>query len=666
MKHSHSNRNASFKKNDHFLRTDENRDQKDDTYRILFDSIDEGFCVIEVLFDKDKNPVDYRFLETNPAFKQQTGWTNAVGKTMRELEPAHEDYWFEIYGKVALSRDPVRFERPAEAMGRYYDVYAFPFDDPKKHKVAILFHDISERKKNEYNNAWLSALVDSSFDAIISKNMNGEITSWNSSAERFFGYSADEIIGKNITTLIPDDRLDEETQIMSRLKKGERIDQYETIRKRKDGSTVEVSLTISPIKNSQGTIVGAAKIARDISKRKEAEQKLKRINETLEDRVEERTEELTTYHNKLRLLTSSLNESEETQRHSLATELHNHLGQMLAVANIKINFLLSLDLSDKAQNEIAELSELIHDALNYTRKLMSDLKPPPTLNKEDFSEVLNWLAKKMEKYDLNVSIQDDKRPKPIEEDVRLTLQQSVQELLFNVVKHAGTNDVEIFFTREDKRTLKIKVVDKGNGFDIADTPPVPTHEGGFGLFNINERMDFLGGTFKIISHPGNGTEAILTAPIKKNDSDSTPEKKSKTNIQSGKSHVQVKQSYFFQTTRVMLVDDHEMVRKGLRKMVEEQDDITIVAEASNGEEAVKLASELVPDVIVMDVNLPGIDGIEATQKISAELPDIRIIGLSLYDHEKLGQDMKEAGADEYMTKSEGFDTLFTLIRNGKQ
>lgn len=630
-------------------------------YRKLFDNIDEGFCVIKVLFDKNNQPIDFKFLEVNSAFVKQTGFANAVNKTMRELEPNHENHWFDIFGKVAVSGDSIHFKRSAKALGRYYDVYAFPFGEPGSHDVAVLFNDITERKKNDYTNAWLGAIIESSVDAIISKDLDGVITSWNSSAERVFGYSSDEVIGKNISLLIPENYSDEEIEILDQLKVGERIQQFETIRLRKDGTFIDVSLTISPIKNSDGDIMGAAKIVRDISKRKEAEKELKQMNETLEERVDQRTEELRSYQNQLRFLASGLNESEEQQRNSLATELHNNIGQMLAIANIKINSLESLDLSENIKEEIHELSEIIHDALSYTRELMSDLQPPPSFNKEDFSEVLGWLAGKMKKYDLNVTIKDDGKPKPIGNDVRLTLQQSVQELLFNVVKHANTNNVTIDYRLGEYDTVQISVKDDGKGFTVSDKPPVPTHAGGFGLFNIYEQMDFLGGKFKLISNTDNGTEAILKAPLKKEDiavSSSKEQQKSAAEKKDQKKE----EKNIFEKICIMLVDDHKMVRTGLQKMVGSQDDLEIIAEASNGEEAVELAPNIFPDIIVMDIDLPGMNGIEATQKISELMPHTPIIGFSLHDDQKLRDDMEKAGASAYMAKEEGFENLCALIR----
>lgn len=117
-------------------------------YRTLFEAIDEGFCVIEVLFDSEDQPEDYRFLEANPAFERHTGLVDAVGRTARELLPDLERHWIEIYGRVALTGEPARFESGSEVMGRWFDVYAFPIDPPEDRKVALLFEDVTEKRES--------------------------------------------------------------------------------------------------------------------------------------------------------------------------------------------------------------------------------------------------------------------------------------------------------------------------------------------------------------------------------------------------------------------------------------------------------------------------------------------------------------------------------------
>jgi PAS domain S-box-containing protein len=145
--------------------------------------------------------------------------------------------------------------------------------------------DISERQRAQEANQRLAAIVESSDDAIISKDLNGIIATWNHGAQRLFGYAAEDVIGKPIQILIPADRQSEEPEIIGRIVRGERIDHYDTVRRRKDGSLVEISLTVSPIRNASGTIIGASKIARDISERKRAEARQKALLDELNHRV---------------------------------------------------------------------------------------------------------------------------------------------------------------------------------------------------------------------------------------------------------------------------------------------------------------------------------------------------------------------------------------------
>jgi signal transduction histidine kinase/ActR/RegA family two-component response regulator len=123
--------------------------QSEEKYRRLFDSIDEGFCIIEVLFDAGEHAVDYRFIECNAAFARKTGLKDAIGRRMRELAPAHEQHWFDVYGHVATTGESKRFELPAEALGHWYEVYAFRIGDPVERRVAVIFDDISKRVRNE-------------------------------------------------------------------------------------------------------------------------------------------------------------------------------------------------------------------------------------------------------------------------------------------------------------------------------------------------------------------------------------------------------------------------------------------------------------------------------------------------------------------------------------
>ena len=166
--------------------------------------------------------------------------------------------------------------------GVWFEVHAYPSDGG----LNVYLNDITQRKQGEVINNLLAAIVESSEDAIISKDLNGVISSWNRGAEHLFGYTAEEAVGQSITMLIPPDRLDEEPTILDRIRHGISVEHYETVRAHKDGSLLNISLTVSPIRNEEGVIVGASKIARDITEREQREKQI-RFQARLLDAVEE-------------------------------------------------------------------------------------------------------------------------------------------------------------------------------------------------------------------------------------------------------------------------------------------------------------------------------------------------------------------------------------------
>ena len=190
---------------------------------------------------------------------------------------------------MAVALKEQRVVRGMEAVAERPDgtrVHFVPYPTPLYDDSGILIGavnmliDISDRKRADADAQRLASIVESSEDAIISKDVYGIIMSWNRGAERVFGYAAEEVIGKSVTILIPDDRLNEEPEILDRIRRGERVDQYETVRRRKDGSLIDISLTVSPLKDADGKIIGASKIARDITERKRAqEQQMLLVNE---------------------------------------------------------------------------------------------------------------------------------------------------------------------------------------------------------------------------------------------------------------------------------------------------------------------------------------------------------------------------------------------------
>src|ERR1044072_3106579 len=156
-----------------------------------------------------------------------------------------------------------------------------PKKRPATGSAAKVNNQLTNLKSPELASYWLSALIDSADDAIISKTLEGIITSWNAGAQRIFGYTADEVIGKHVTILIPEDHIDEEPTILSRLRAGDRIEHYETVRRHKDGTLLDISLTVSPIFGPGGRIVGASKIARNITEQRRAQRALNEAAERL-------------------------------------------------------------------------------------------------------------------------------------------------------------------------------------------------------------------------------------------------------------------------------------------------------------------------------------------------------------------------------------------------
>jgi PAS domain S-box-containing protein len=169
--------------------------ESEERYRKLFDTLIEGFCIIEVIFDPDNRPVDYRFLEVNPAFEGQTGLKDARGRLMRELAPDHEAHWFELYGQVALTGQPARFVNEARALNRWYDVSAYRIGGPESRKVAILFNDITEGKQAEdalrRSETKFRAIYDLTSDAVMLNDGSGFIDC-NQAAMAMFGCATRE------------------------------------------------------------------------------------------------------------------------------------------------------------------------------------------------------------------------------------------------------------------------------------------------------------------------------------------------------------------------------------------------------------------------------------------------------------------------------------------
>ena len=279
--------------------------QSETRYRTLFNSIDEGFCVVEMIFDHQKRPVDYRFLEVNPSFEEQTGLHNVMGKRMRELAPNHEESWFEVYGAIALTGEAVRFQDYAEQLGRWFDVYAFRAGEPKDRQVAILFRDITTRKRMEENlrqsEESLAVTLHSIGDAVLCTDVAGRVVRMNPVAEKMTGWNQAEALGQpvgEVFKIINElTRQPAEIPVMKVLTTGaiQGLANHTVIISR-DGVEKPIADSAAPIRGKDGRTLGVVLVFRDVTEEKQAEravleseERLRAMNELLEQRVKERT-----------------------------------------------------------------------------------------------------------------------------------------------------------------------------------------------------------------------------------------------------------------------------------------------------------------------------------------------------------------------------------------
>ena len=367
------------------------------------------------------------------------------------------------------------------------------------------FYDVSERKEAERARARLAAIVESSADAVISKDLNGIIMTWNRGAERLFGYTEQEAVGQPITILIPADRLHEEPGILEAIRRGERIEHYETIRRHKDGTLLEISLTISPIVDENGQIVGASKIARDITVRKQAEAVLKQSHEELERMVGQRTADL-------RKLSSNLLRAQDDERRRISRELHDSLGQYLAAAKMSLICLQRRDATEREAQAFGELMDALEKCSIETRTL-SYLLHPPLLDEVGFVSAAKWYVEGFsERSGIEVQVNVPEELKRLPGTLELVFFRILQESLTNIHRHSHSRSVDIALKLASESVV-LQVRDYGQGMpaELLEHFRAGTSVG-VGLRSMRERISELGGRLDIHSDQ-NGTLIEVTAPL---------------------------------------------------------------------------------------------------------------------------------------------------------
>lgn len=478
------------------------------------------------------------------------------------------------------------------------------------------------------------------------------------------GVPADEHLGRTVREVVPELAEEAEQTLHYVLATGKPVRGLELTGQTPAQPSVERTWIEhwEPLRDEQGEIVAVNVVAQEITRRKRAEETLAQLNATLEHQVAERTALAERRAARLRALAAELSEAEHRERTRLAKLLHDELQQLLLAVKMRLPAVAKRQ-GEEQQHGIQELDGLLTDCLNTSRNLTQELSPP-VLQRGTLGEALEWLGGWFwEKHEFDVAIDAAEDLPSVPEHYRVFLFHAARELLFNVVKHAGVREARLEAKWCDGR-LEMLVEDEGEGFD-----PQAVWEGlerpeSFGLFHIQERVQALDGRLEIESVPGDGARTRLLLPLAKADSPPVEESPSNGELSAttaefaahgdGESEDRI--------VRLLVVDDHKVVREGVVGLLDREADFEVVGQASNGQEAAAQAAALQPDVVVMDVDMPDISGVEATGRIKRQQPKTVVVGLSLHKDPAVERAMREAGAADYLPKEHSAEELVGTIR----
>lgn len=628
--------------------------ESEQRYRRLFDNMTEGFALHEVVTDEDGRPCDYRFLDVNPAFERLTGLkrTEVVGRRVLEVLPETENIWIETCGEVALTGESVHLEEYSGELDRFYRVFAY---QPAPRQFAVVFSDITEQRETRLalleSEQRLRALVDNLPFEVWAMDAEGRYIVQNQVCQEAWG----NVVGKRAEEGAPSPEVRELWETNNERAFAGEVVTGEVMGER-GGELRIFHNIIAPVK-VEDEVRGILGVNVDITDRKRAERELRELNESLEQRVAERTAEVRQQAEQLRALASRLSRAEQRERKRLADILHDHIQQLIVAARMQLGSMKHDEDSNRLRTTAQGVDAILHEALEASRSLTVDLSPP-ALHQGGLVGGLNWLASRFqERNDFTVNVSSDSRAEPGSEEVRFLLFECARELLFNAVKHAGVSEADVGLARAEDGRIRLVVSDRGRGFNPDKLKGRRSDEVTFGLFSIQQRLTHLGGQVDIESAPGRGTEVTLSVPAgRPEDSDSQPVDAA------GKREAGTTDRPRVELCRLLIVDDHKMMREGLVGLFESEPGLKVVGEAADGSEAIEMAQRLAPDVIIMDVNLGNMNGVEATERILAVNPDTGIVGLSMHLDDHVADAMRAAGAAAYLTKDAPAGELIAAVR----
>ena len=527
-------------------------------------------------------------------------------------------------------------------------------------KVA---RDISQRKLTDDARDRLAAIVDSSDDAIISKTLQGFIASWNRGAEKMFGYAPAEAIGQHITLIIPSDRHGEEVDVLAHVGRGEKVDHFETVRRAKDGRRVNISLTVSPVRNGQGRIIGASKVARDITARKLAEEEQARlIAETLAAR---RTAE-------------EANRLKDDFLATVSHELRNPLNSIVGWTGLLSSGKLDPQKTSRAIEAITRAAQaqdqIINDLLDVSRiisgRLRLDIRPLRLV--EVLETAIETIRPAAEAKEIRLQVLLDPIASPMAGDPD-RLRQVFWNLLSNAVKFTPKGGrIQIHSQRIDSH-VEIIVSDTGIGiepeflpfvfdrFRQGDSGPNRQSTGlGLGLAIVRSLVELHGGTVGVESRgKGLGASFSVRLPIMISLSASDQVRAHPTieDIQA----TEIGPS--LQHLRVLVVDDEEGAREITSAILTQaQAEVRTAASAS---EALEVLDEWQPDVLVADLGMPDVDGYQLIRQVRARGPqrggDVPAAALTAYARTRDRMRVLSAGFQIHIPKPIQPAELITVV-----
>ena len=433
-------------------------------------------------------------------------------------------YWTRVHPELQFEDDIKQLLATHEALASCI------LDDPEAsadHVGQSLLDELPAlRQKADRATGLMASIVESSDDAIISKTLEGVITSWNPGAERIFGYTAKEAIGRSISLIIPVDRASEEEAILEKLRRGERIDHFDTVRVRKDGTTLDVSLTISPVRDFANKVIGVSKIARDVTDRKqtekalrESEDRFRALADALDTQVQFRTQELQRRNAEilgqselLRDLSGRMMVTQDQERRRIARELHDSAGQSLAALSMNL-----ARIEQDLKHDPAHLAKAVTDAQERLRILSQEIRTtsyllhPPLLDEIGLSSALHWYTEGLGErsvLDINLSVADNLQR--LDPEMELAIFRLVQECLTNIHRHSGSKTAQIRLAREADK-ICVEVQDQGQGMSQERIAEVRSKGAGVGIRGMRERVRQLHGELVIESGAG-GTRITATFP----------------------------------------------------------------------------------------------------------------------------------------------------------